>query len=433
MTVPQADRRFRPPSPPIQPLPYVIVADTDPVRIGIAVRECANLMPCRVVISRDSDDLARVVDQLGPPALLIASLSLPGGTILPAIEAFLRNDDALLVVAWSGDSDVREFVRGTFKTRNVRLLRPCASPAAVRACIDALRRQRHEAASADDRPDDNLENLQELAERARRRLGVEGAAVYGQTGEAAKYRVAVAWMPDAPMPALPPFLTAAVEMAISSGDAMVWPDVSSKETGRDAAAGADAVRSLAVVPLIREGRPAGALCVFDAKAHALHESDLSVLAALSGGVLPANGPSADVHPKLIDARMADLVVRRELARARRERLSMSVVLFGGHDDPRSPGRSEMVGTTVARAVRGNDLVVRWNDSHVLLMLTGVPAEMARHVAERVRVVVEMSAADSTGVSGAVAELRPTDSFEVAVTRATERLRTIVKGGQPRIA
>ena len=429
MTVLQSDRRFRTSSESVERSAYVIVGDTDAARTGAAVRECAELLPYRIVVSRDGDDLGRIVEEFGPPTLLIAALSLPGRSVLSIVERLLRADEELPVILWSGDRDLRELARSVLGARNVRLLRPSASTAALHACVEAVR-QRHDATAADDGVPQ--EGLQDLAERARRRLGVEGAAVYGRCGDGPTYRVAVAWMPDTPMPNLPPLLPPAVEMAISSGDAMVWPDLASDGGLPHDATGTDVVRSLAVVPLIRDGRPAGALCVFDGKARTLSEGDLSVLAALSGGVLPTTRPSDDA-PKPIDAQLADVVVRRELARARRERLSMSVVLFGAHGDGQAPVGVDAVSATVARAVRGNDLVMRWNESLVAVILTGVPTHVARQVAERVRMAVEVSAANATGVSGAVAELQPTDSFETAVTRASERLRLIVRGGQPRIA
>lgn len=429
MTRPLADRRFGSAIGPAQPAPYVIIADADSTRTSVAVRECLEVMSCRIVISHDSDDIARVLEQSGPPALVLASLSLPGRTVLPIIEALVRSDEGLPVVVWSGDRDVREYARTALGTGNVRLLRSLPSGAALRACLEAVRQARREPTNDEGPPQ---EGLQDLAERARKRLGVEGAAVYGRCVNDRKYRVAVAWTPDAPMPSLPPLLPAAVEMAIASGDAMVWPDVSSRGTPADVTA-VEGVHSLAVVPLIRDGRPAGALCVFDSKTHAVNESDLSVLAALSGGVLPATRATAHANPELIDARGSDLVIRRELARAQRERLSMSVVLFGAHEEPNARVPFEQVATTVARAVRGNDLVIRWSDSRVLVLLTGLPAEMAMHVAERVRTVVEMSGAHPPALSGAVAELRPTDSFEATVTRATERLRLLVRGAHPRIA
>ncbi len=428
MTVLQSDRRFRAPER-VQPTNYAIVADGDAARAGVAVRECADLMSCRIVVSRDGDDLVGVIDEFGPPSLLIAALALPGRPVLPVIESLFRNNDELPVVLWAAERDLREFARSALGARNIRVLRPFAPPMALRACLAAIREHR-DTPAADEGPPQ--EALQDLAERARKRLGVAGAAVYGRAGEAATtYRVAVAWMPDTPMPALPAALPAAVDMAIASGSAQVWPDRSADERASDVSG--DVMRSLAVVPLIRDGRPAGALCVFDAKAHALTEADLPVLTALSGGVLPSARPTPETGPKPLDARVADLVVQRELARARRERLSMSLMLFGAHGEPHSPIRLDAVGTSVARAVRANDLVIRWNESHVLVLLTGVATDTARDVAERVRVAVDRNIAQSTSVSGAIAELRPSESFDATVTRAIEQLQGVLRSGEPRIA
>lgn len=134
----------------------------------------------------------------------------------------------------------------------------------------------------------------------------------------------------------------------------------------------------------------------------------------------------------MDRDVAQVIVPRELARARREQLSLSVVLFAA--TPRLPQGAELpsVGDMLAQAVRGNDLVIRWTDSEALLLLT-VGGGVARRVAERVRAVVETNAANRVAVSGAVTEVRTSDSFEATVARAAERLQVAVKDGRPRIA
>jgi PleD family two-component response regulator len=134
-----------------------------------------------------------------------------------------------------------------------------------------------------------------------------------------------------------------------------------------------------------------------------------------------------------------VVIPRELARVRREQLSLSVVLFAATPrlthgaEPAPPPPAPPVGEMLAQAVRGNDLVVRWTESEVLLILTGVAGAAARRIAERVRATVETNAAHRFVVSGAVTELRTSDSFEATVARAAERLQNAVQDGRPRIA
>ncbi len=416
-----------------KPAPYALVADADAGRIGVAVEECSRLLPWRVCIARDGHDAVRIAMQFGAPALLMISLDVPGRTGVSVVEALLRMDDSLAVIAWSAERDLREYAVSSLSRRSIRVLRPTAPAAVLRSCIQAVLRGRDRVESREaDEDGPSQSALQRLARRAQQRFGVSGAAVYRKASAPGKYRIAIAWDDDAPMPALPAILPAAVEMAISSGDALLWPDVATEAPSRDQDDAPHAIRSLAVVPIVADGELAGALTVFDAKPEALRDSDLPVLAALAGGAAPANDRRETATAAPIDRSIADLVLRRELARVRRERIAVSVVLFGTHAGQQRTAQ-ELVGTVLARTVRENDLVIRWTESEILLVLTGVAGEVARHVAERVRVAVEMSSSQNVALSGTVIELRPTDSFEVTVARAAERLRDVVSAGQPRIA
>ncbi|HUK34820.1 MAG TPA: hypothetical protein VLV86_12945, partial [Vicinamibacterales bacterium] len=87
----------------------------------------------------------------------------------------------------------------------------------------------------------------------------------------------------------------------------------------------------------------------------------------------------------------------------------------------------------AGAVRGDDLVVRWTSSEVLVVLAGVGRSVARCVAERIRAVVETRAGNGIAVSGAVTELRANDSFEDVIAKAAERLQNAAQDGDPELA
>jgi GGDEF domain-containing protein len=77
------------------------------------------------------------------------------------------------------------------------------------------------------------------------------------------------------------------------------------------------------------------------------------------------------------------------------------------------------GDVLASAVRGNDVVIRWTTSEVLVVLAGVCGGVAERVAERIRGVVETRSANRIAVSGDVTELRTTDSLEDIVERARQ--------------
>jgi CheY-like chemotaxis protein len=427
-----------------RPAPYILIVDTDRDRIGRAARECADVLPAQLVIVRNGDDAVRMLTQFGPPALLIAALSLPGRDGLSVIDALRRVDESAGVIAWAADRELREYAACRLGSGHTKVLGPAASPAVLRKCLDSMLHRDDDAtderrgASTDER---FVENWSDLAARAQQLLGVAGSAVYAKAGRHAEYRLSVVWTSDAPMPSIPELLPAVLEDIIAGGAARVWPDLANEPTL--AVAGStfyETVRSLAIVPIRRGGETVGALCAFDSKPHALRQSDvdtLDAIAALTSASRPVLRRPVSSPPMDRDAARA--IIPRELARVRREQLSMSVVLFAATPraadgaEPLSPAAPASVGDLLAQAVRGNDLVIRWSDSAVLLVLTGVGGGVARRVAERVRAVVETNAANRVAVSGAVTELQTSDSFEATVARAEERLQTAVQDGRPRIA
>src|SRR5262249_38108285 len=264
------------------------------------------------------------------------------------------------------------------------------------------------------------------------------AAVYARTGGQAEYRLSVVWISEAPMPSIPELLPAVLEEIIAGGAARVWPDLADEaRLGLTGSTFYRSVRSLAIVPIYRDGETAGALCAFDPRPQALRQSDVEKMTAIAARTpLPHAVLRRTTSSAPMDRDTARAVIPRELARVRRDQLSLSVVLFAA--TPPAPHRAELpspasVTDMLAQAVRGNDLVIRWTDSEALLVLTGVAGGVARRVAERVRAVVETNAANRVAVSGAVTELRTSDSFEATVARAQERLQIAVQDGRPRIA
>jgi len=427
----------------VRPPPYILIVDTDRDRIARTARECADVLPAQLVIVRNGDDAVRMLTQFGPPAILIAALSLPGRDGLAVIDALRRVDESAGVIAWAADRELREYAACRLGSSHAKVLGPAAAPAVLRKCIDSMLRQDAAAdengvSSTDDR---SGQGWSDLAARAQQLLGVDGAAVYARTGAPEEYRLSVVWTSDAPMPSIPELLPGALEDIIAGGAPRVWPDLASEP--RFGAAGStfhETVRTLAIAPIRRDRETVGALCAFDVKPYALRQADVDALTVIAAGT-SASRPvvrRATSSPPM-DRDVARTVIPRELARVRREQLSMSVVLFAA--TPRVAHGSELpsrlapasVGDLLAQAVRGNDLVVRWTDSAVLLVLTGVGDGVARRVAERVRAVVETNAAHRVAVSGAVTEMQASDSFDAIVARAEERLQVAVQDGRPRIA
>jgi len=423
------------------PASYTLIADTDGDRIARTVRECVEVLPARLVIARDGDDAIRMLGQFGPPALLVASLSLPGKDGLAVIDALRKIDEAAAVIAFAGDREMREYATSQVANARTRVLGRDASSAVLRRCLEALLPRPasvpHDEPSVptDARPDE--ENWSAFAARAQRALGVAGTAVYEKAGGTAKYRLSVVWTSDAPMPSIPEILPGIIEEVVADGTPRIWPDIADEpKFGMAGSALYTSVRSLAIIPIRRGGETVGALCAFDSRPQAIRASDLDKVLPMTGSAPPAPVARRGVASPPIDREAMRSVIPREVARVRREKQSLSLILFSAsqrrQNDAEAAGSRAAVSDLLAQAVRGNDLVVRWTDSEVLLVLTGVTGSVARLIAERVREIVETTTANRVAVSGAVTELRTTDSFEATVARVEERLHA-VREGDPRIA
>jgi diguanylate cyclase (GGDEF)-like protein len=140
---------------------------------------------------------------------------------------------------------------------------------------------------------------------------------------------------------------------------------------------------------------------------------------------------------LLDRRVGDFAIARELARARREKRRLSVVLFDvgpvrSDDDGASMQSAHktlaVVRNTLTKAIRGSDLAIRWSEEGLLVVLAGLGTAEARTVAERVRAALQAGAQHSVAVSAGVAELGPDETFESVVRRADEKLQEALERG-----
>jgi hypothetical protein len=400
---------------------YVLIVDTDADAIAAAVRGAGDALPVPTLVARNGEDGVRILEQFGAPVVLMIALALPDKNALSVIESLRRIDENAAVIAWASDRGLREYAANQLAHTRTKVLGRAVSPAVCRRCVDALLRGRETSTALTTSQvvkdgKDVEENWLELAERARQRLAVAGAAAYTKVQGTAEYRWSVSWRPDGPMPDFPVVLPSAIEEVMASGIARTWTDLLDEPNPRVADSACRTLRSLAVVPVLRDGTVAGALCVFDAEPDALRDDDLQTLSAVAGGAMARRpGPAVPM-----DRSAAGAIIKRELARVSRDQLQLSVILFAVSaqwtNDLPSPG------DMFASAVRGNDLVVRWTASEVLVVLAGVCTVVAERVAERIRGAVETKTANRIVVSGVVTELRTTESFEDAVASAAAKAR-----------
>ena len=126
----------------------------------------------------------------------------------------------------------------------------------------------------------------------------------------------------------------------------------------------------------------------------------------------------------------EFAVARELTRARREGVDLSVALF-----EIAPLSEEIeleksiahASDTLLKTIRQSDLPIRWSGREFVVVLPGLSRAVARTVAERVRAALQAAAHEGIAVAGIVTRLEGDESFGDVVSRARARAR-ITRGG-----
>ncbi len=463
-------------------LPYVLIADGSVDRAALCLE---SLRPFRIgtVIARHGDEAARLLDRLGPPVLLIVDLSLSrtdGFTLVEAVRA--RDRMRTEILAWSESRALREFAASRLAGLDVRIF-SASSPATVvvGAITRALQRRAAAPASLAIRAEDFDRVVAQLAEKASRLCGTPGVAVYVRVPGTTQFRASVTWSSETPIPHSP-HIPDVFGRVLETGDVLVLTDLAVQPlAGAPAAALEDAVRALVAVPIMGgDAQVIGTLCVFDLQPLTIGEAEIAALRALgqsvslgaasaphadddrsatargeppSGAPAPANVerplPAVRVAPApleipvvqwptaILDRTNGEFAVRRELARARRERVPVSIVMFDVSLAEPAGAASEslvdIVGDTLLKAIRQYDLPVMWSVDELIVVLPGLATVEARAVAERVRAALHAGAGYRAEVSAGVAEVLADDSVNGVVKRAKDKVRVAVERGHNRVA
>jgi diguanylate cyclase (GGDEF)-like protein len=462
---------------------YVLVADAD-VQRSAACLESIKAFNVGVLVARDGEEALGILHRFGPPILLITDLSLPRRDGFALIEA-VREVDAgrTEIIAWSAVRELREFAAHRLAGLNVRILSGAVSPSVLRGAIERALRTgaaggKTASALAPALTDDAHRAMTELSDRARAVTRAAGAAVYLRAAGQTKFRAAVTWMSDVPMPDAPQ-LPRVFDMVVDTGVSVVLRDLAVHPLpGIPATTQADTIRGIAAVPIMSGMHEIlGAICVFDVKPLDLSDDDIDALKMLGGSAMvrpraeevqpgiapmpgvasappPAAAATADtgkdeerdveeerrepVPVALLDRRGGDQAIARELARVRREQRQLSVILFDVDRAPRSESSAPSAdpfgeaSDTLTRAIRGSDLAIQWSRDELLVVLPGLSGTEARQVAERVRAAMQAGARHQVSVAGGVAELLADESVESAVARANEKVRLARERGHNRV-
>jgi CheY-like chemotaxis protein len=464
------NQRVRPSAPVADPRSYVLIADAQVDRAA-ACLESIQSFNVNARVARDGDQALQILRQSGAPILLIVDLALARTDGFGVIEALRASRPGRSeIIAWSSTPDLREFAAQRLAGLDVKILGGAVAPDVLRGAVHrALRRAigldepiaSHDAEAAEDVYD----AMTRLSERARKLSGAAGVAVYWKAAGETKFRASVTWASDTPAPHSPYHLPRVFGWIIETGEALVMPDLTGRNLADVSTSSAqDVVRGLVAVPIVGADQEiAGTICVFDLKPLTFGDDVVEALKALGREGLPRDAgvppvsrvewrptpmareggepaprvqdvPDWKVEPSdsgVLDRADAAPLIVRELSRLSRELRPMTVVAFDVSPQVSSDGAegavlageaADLAGETLARAIRGCDIAVRWNPDDLLLLLPGLRALEARPVAERVRAAMQAGARHRAAVSGGIAELLPGETFDELVARAKEQLR-----------
>jgi len=153
--------------------------------------------------------------------------------------------------------------------------------------------------------------------------------------------------------------------------------------------------------------------------------------------------TVDALTGLPNRRGAEKAIEREVSRAVRSRLSLSVAILDiDHFKNVNDTHGHLVGDEVIRrvaaalsdAARGTDTIARWGGEEFLAVLSG-PGDGAKEYCERARnLVASLEFPGMTGVtiSAGVAEHRLDDEIHLTLTRADARLYEAKRSGRNRV-
>jgi GGDEF domain-containing protein/CheY-like chemotaxis protein len=461
----------------------VLIADASVERAALCLE---SLRPFRIgtVIARHGDEAGRLLDRLGPPVLLIVDLSLSRTDGFALIEAVRARDKMRTeILAWSASRALREFAASRLAGLDVHVFSASSpAPVVVGAITRALQRRAAAPANPPIRPEDFDRVVAQLADKASRLCGTPGVAVYVRVPGTTQFRASVTWTSDTPIPHSP-HIPEAFGRVLETGDVLILPDLAIQPlAGAATAAMEDVVRALVAVPIMGgDAQVIGTLCVFDLQPLVIGDAEIAALRALGQSVSfgAASAPDADddrtatslveqpsgapdrasvarplpavriapaplevpvVHwpTAILDRTNGEFAVRRELARARRERVPVSIVMFdvslvGSGAAAPSESLVDIVGDTLLKAIRQYDLPVMWSADELIVVLPGLATVEARAVAERVRAALHAGAGYRAEVSAGVAEVLADDSVNGVVKRAKDKVRVAVERGHNRVA
>ena len=427
----------------------------------------------RAIITRNGDEAKAMLQRRELPVLLVANLSLPridGFTLVTELRRVSGTDGppALVIssskelsaAAWNlkerlGIADVLPGDAPGDQVREVltRLL-PAVAP--------------HVSAPADTRPTGRglgnrwvTETLDRFAADVARRFDVRLALVSVTVGEEEWFRLHVNPAARPLSERTSPRSWSFIRQVTEGGEPLVVPDLRQHPVfAFEAFPPAGTLRGYAGVPVtVDGGAVTGALCLIDTEPLTLDARAVDALAdtahrlalELETGLERVKGQErytaltrlalTDPITGLANRRGGEAALAREVARARRSGMALSLVMFDiDHFKAVNDRSGHPVGDRVLAAIseilsasqRGSDLAIRWGGEEFLAILPDVGFAGARTFAERVRENVQGLTILDAGpitVSAGIAELRVEEDGPAALARADASLYRAKQAGR----
>ena len=455
---------------------YALIAISNLSRATFFRQAVGDALDFDTVVVRDGDEATAEIGRQGAPRLLIIDLSLPRVDGFAVIRKIRRQ---------SSEAETRIIVAAAYEPLRAAA-RELAGPLEIAAVLPldidrtsladvltaeslALRRpgQSERNTTNGKSPVSELDDIiDSAAVEVRRRFQLPASIGYLRVDDDENFTFHVAAREPGPAIALGEatdfrFLRQIADTA----DPLIIPDVESHPVfAQLLLKGQRPVRGLAAVPIVSSrDNIRAAICVLDTRPLLLTAFDIDELSTLGRSIgseidraltigrerRSARGASTEVDSEemkalqhlaatdpltgLANRRGGERHIASEISRAKRERRPLSCVLMDldrfkhvndtfGHQAGDQLLRD--VSNLLRRTIRAYDVLVRWGGEEFLLVLPGVDREVARMLAERVRIAVE--ALDTHGLgpvtlSAGVAGFENDYDFAATLKAADRRL------------